>query len=83
MFCEEESKQGANAVSDIANRTLGRSHFPVPSFEILFTSITLGSGARRLSSAWESTRLKIELSPVQIGEAAFFANSERAMRLSV
>ena len=43
----------------------------VPSFEILFSAMTLGSGARRLSSAWESTRLKIELSPVQIGEAAF------------
>ncbi len=27
--------------------------------------------ARRLSSDWESTRLKIELSPVQIREAAF------------
>ena len=26
---------------------------------------------RRLSSDWESTRLKIELSPVQIGEAAY------------
>ncbi len=29
--------------------------------------------ARRLSSDWESTRLKIELSPVQIGEAALYS----------
>src|SRR5699024_9950393 len=29
-------------------------------------------GVSRLSSDWESTRLKIELSPVQIREAAYF-----------
>ena len=33
-------------------------------------------GLRRLSSDWESTQLKIELSPVQIGEAAYFSGIE-------
>lgn len=36
--------------------------------------------ARRLSSDWESTRLKIELSPVQIGEAAFSRELPREHR---
>ena len=44
--------------------------FPPPSFETLFDSLGLGSSASRLSSDWESTRLKSELSPVQIREAA-------------
>ena len=42
-----------------------------PPFEILLSRIGIGAHASRLSSDWESTRLKIELSPVQIGEAAF------------
>ena len=41
-----------------------------PPFEILLSRIGIGPHASRLSSDWESTRLKIELSPVQIGEAA-------------
>ena len=40
-------------------------------FETLFSATAVAPSARRLSSDWESTRLKIELSPVQIGEAAY------------
>jgi hypothetical protein len=40
-------------------------------FETLFDSLRVVENAGRLSSDWESTRLKIELSPVQIREAAF------------
>ncbi len=40
--------------------------------EILFDTLAFDTSARRLSSDWESTRLKIELSPVQIREAAYF-----------
>ena len=36
-----------------------------------FLSASAFDSTSRLSSDWESTRLKIELSPVQIGEAAF------------
>ena len=42
-----------------------------PPFEILLSRFGLGRDASRLSSDWESTRLKIELSPVQIREAAY------------
>ena len=38
---------------------------------MLFFTLVIDWSARRLSSDWESTRLKIELSPVQIREAAF------------
>ena len=44
---------------------------PAPPFETLFDAVGVRKRAGRLSSDWESTRLKIELSPVQIGEAAF------------
>jgi hypothetical protein len=48
-----------------------RTPVPAPAFETLFDSVGVIARAGRLSSDWESTRLKIELSPVQIGEAAF------------
>ena len=41
-----------------------------PAFEMLFSTLVIAWSTRRLSSDWESTRLKIELSPVQIREAA-------------
>lgn len=37
----------------------------------------------RLSSDWESTRLKIELSPVQIREAAFLSRTTREREKSI
>jgi hypothetical protein len=47
---------------------------PIPSSsppsETLFDGLRVVENAGRLSSDWESTRLKIELSPVQIREAA-------------
>ena len=60
----------------------GGSHRPPP-FEILLSRIGIGPHASRLSSDWESTRLKIELSPVQIGEAAYSespSDSERVKK---
>ena len=51
---------------------LGPSFGPLAApFETLFDTVGVRKRAGRLSSDWESTRLKIELSPVQIGEAAY------------
>ncbi len=49
----------------------GRSS--VTPIEILFCRFGYLTDASRLSSDWESARLKIELSPVQIGEAASYS----------
>ena len=46
--------------------------------EPFFAAFVYREGASRLSSDWESTRLKIELSSVQIGEAAYSAARERS-----
>ncbi len=43
--------------------------------EMLFGSFGHLTHASRLSSDWESARLKIESSPVQIGEAALLQRS--------
>ena len=48
------------------------SVFTRRAFEILFHPVPIRSHASRLSSDWESTRLKIELSPVQIREVACY-----------
>ena len=48
--------------------------------ETLFYILSVDQNACRLSSDWESTRLKIELSPVQIGEAAYFETVSGATR---
>ena len=67
-----EPNEQASATAERSGRaTRGRLTATPPAFETLFDSLRVRSGARRLSSDWESTRLKIELSPVQIREAAY------------
>ena len=53
-----------------------------PPFETLFDAVGVRRRAGRLSSDWESTRLKIELSPVQIGEAAFSCDRREQWKCS-
>ena len=54
-----------------------------PAFETLFDSLRVVGNAGRLSSDWESTRLKIELSPVQIREAAYSETDDREREFPV
>ncbi len=64
---------GAERVLPKRGRHAGRSRSTsARNSKWFFLPCGVDSNARRLSSDWESTRLKIELSPVQIREAASF-----------
>ena len=67
----EDAEAGGGARPDSGDGAGSGSESGPSGIETLFDILSVNRDTRRLSSDWESTRLKIELSPVQIGEAAF------------